>query len=224
MVSIGTDSSSRPHLRLLAPPPRSVGALARERICELPRCRPGEFPLILRCSPPAALLRALHGEASAQCVTVELWARLAIEAGLILSDLEKLGLAPKVDIVRALDLESGPPPALNLEATTPSAASYLRALRAGRSGPPPGPTLELFVPEDMGGAWRLAAIEAGDRLDEWLKAQLSVPRPNSLLAWEMSAAAAHLSLREWCYAAWTRRIAIRTASPRRRTALSGLSS
>lgn len=193
-----------PGLRLVPPLPRSSAAAAAERILDRPRCRPGELPVAVRTTPRAATSEALTAQARELGISVELWARLVVDSEHVLVGLEPAGTAARTELVSWLDRQATRP-AVVVEPLPGPNVGYVRALRARRGGSARASELELLVPEDMAGAWRLAAIAMSESFEAWLEMYLARTPQGAVVAWEIAAAEQHLSLREWCYAASARR-------------------
>lgn len=192
-------------LRLVTPLPRSSATAASKRVLDRPRCRPGELPVTVRVVPGAEASVVLAAQARQLGITTELWARLVVDSGHVLAALECGAAATRSALITALDQSAETPRDTAVSLISETTAAYVRALRSHRGGPVPAPELELLIPEDIAGAWRLAATAEGSRFDQWLQRSLARHPQGAVLDWEIAAATQHLSLREWCYAAWASR-------------------
>lgn len=210
MGPAGPDSSATRHLQLVEPQTFGLAALSHAPSLRAPRCRPTEWPVAVVFRPSTEGLELARERALTARVPVELWVRLAIDTERLLEELVATGVASRYEFAATLDLASVPAPSTDVVAVPGPLAEYVRAIRGGDPGTPPGDVLELLLPEDLAGRWSQAASSSGAAREEWMERHLAASSGNPVI-WEIAAAEKCLTLTEWCYASALKRVASLTA-------------
>jgi hypothetical protein len=160
--------------------------------------RPGELPCITLLALDAVIRSVVEQEAVAARLPLEMYVRIATEASRVVQEVAALTGRSGAWVCAALDDAATHPSAVTA-VDAPGMTRYVHALRMAVGGvkPPPG-DLALRLPEDMTGAWRRAAREAGTALAVWVAARVA-DKPDRCVEWETAAASECRTLAEWGY-------------------------
>lgn len=162
--------------------------------------RPGELPEILHLELSTRAANRVTALADRTAVPVELWIRVAIEAGRhAYLAAEGRGLSrAEVDIAvdRASEPSEGVAPVLGRRQL-----AYARKLRAGE--PARGSTRDcsifsLRVPDQLAAGWAFDAARGGLSLGEWAERHLACAT-ETVHTWEAASAERGYSLGEWIW-------------------------
>jgi predicted HicB family RNase H-like nuclease len=146
------------------------------------------------------VISRLAGEAG---LPVELWVRIAVEAGRLVSEISSLSGRSEAKVASVLTFAAAERDGGVDSITAGALRRYASELEKPQPGKGVGAEIALRLPEEMTGAWSRAASRARISLADWVAARLTHP-PANCVAWETAAAAACQSLGEWTYASWLR--------------------
>ena len=191
-----TASPSR--LRLVAAAPTCDPPRPRVDLSTTP-FRPGELPCITSLALNAATRAAVEQHAAAARLPLEIYVRIATEASRVVGEVAARTGRSVAWVCAALHDAAAHPSAVTA-VDAPGMTRYVQAfdVAAGGGKAPPG-DLALRLPEDMTGAWRRAAREAGTALAAWVAARVA-DTPDRCVTWERAAASECRTLGEWAYA------------------------
>jgi hypothetical protein len=138
---------------------------------------------------------------------VELWLRLAVESSRLADEIATRCGRPRLWAVDTLDVaaasvEHGNDDELRTDGLTRYAALLRRPHVIGQIPK----RMPARLPEEMAGAWRRAATNAGVTFERWVGDRLE-SAPARCVDWEIAAASACQTLGEWTYAACLRALA-----------------